>query len=96
MFRRVGSTFREVEVPELEAEIPRKVKKGKNFPHVAGLNSQKAERWQKDGSLVVEIETMIDGEAGSITATRTVVLGFDRSHKARILKSTIKFVTEKD
>ena len=95
VFRRESSTFREIEVPELVAEIPEKVKRGKNFPHVAGLNSQSAKRWQKDGSLIVEIETMIDGEAGSITATRTVVLGFDRSDKARILKSTMKFATEK-
>jgi hypothetical protein len=95
VFRQEGSTFREIEVPELVAEIPEKVKRGKNFPHVAGLNSQSAKRWQKDGSLVVEIETMIDGEAGSITATRTVVLGFDRSDKARILKSTTKFAAEK-
>ena len=95
VFRREGSTFREIKLPELEAEIPEKVKRGKSFPHVAGLNSQSAKRWQKDGSLVVEIETMIDGEAGSITATRTVVLGFDRSDQARILKSTINFATEK-
>ncbi|OAI42664.1 hypothetical protein AYO41_00580 [Verrucomicrobia bacterium SCGC AG-212-E04] len=95
VFRREGSTFREIDVPELEAEIPQKVKRGKSFPHVAGLNSQRAKRWQKDGSLVVEIETMIDGEAGSITATRTVVLEFDRSNNARILQSTMKFVTEK-
>jgi hypothetical protein len=95
VFRREGSTFREIEVPELVAEIPEKVKRGKNFPHVAGLNSQSAKRWQKDGSLIVEIETVIDGEAGSITATRTVVLGFDRSDKAKIVKSTMKFATEK-
>jgi len=43
----------------------------------------------------VTIDTMIDGgNDGSFTATRTVVLGFDRSDKARILKSTIKFETE--
>ena len=94
VFRREGSTFREINLPELEAEIPEKVKRGKKYDHVAGLNSQSAERWQKDGSLVVEIETMFDGE-GSITATRTVVLGFDRSDKARILKSTTKFAIEK-
>ena len=41
------------------------------------------------------IDTMIDGgNDGSFTATRTVVLGFDRCVKARILKSTIKFETE--
>lgn len=30
VFRREGSTFREIEVPELVAEIPEKVKRGKN------------------------------------------------------------------
>jgi len=44
----------------------------------------------------VEIENMVDGEDGSITATRTVVLGFDRSDKAKVLKSTIKFETSHD
>jgi hypothetical protein len=45
----------------------------------------------------VEIETTEDGneEGLSVTATRTVVLSFDRSDKAKIRKSTIKFVTEK-
>jgi hypothetical protein len=95
VFVRNGSTFREIKLPELLADIPEKVKGGKSFPHVAELNSQSAKRWQKDGSLVVEIENVIDGNEGSITATRTVVLGFDRSDKARVLKSAIKFAVEK-
>ena len=95
VFVRNGSTFREIKLPELLADIPEKVKGGKSFPHVAELNSQSAKRWQKDGSLVVEIENVIDGNEGSITATRAVVLGFDRSDKARVLKSTIKFAVEK-
>lgn len=48
------------------------------------------------GSLVVEITTTVDGNGGSATATRTVVLGFDRSGKTEILKSTIKSKTEHD
>jgi hypothetical protein len=95
VFVREGSTFREIKLPELLADIPEKVQGGKSFPHIAELNSESATRWQKDGSLVVKIDTMLDGNDGSITATRTVVLGFDRSDKARIIKSTIKFVTEK-
>jgi hypothetical protein len=95
VYVREGSTFREIKLPELVADIPEKVKGGKSFPHVAELNSQSAKRWQKDGSLVVEIENMVDGNDGSVTATRTVVLGFDRSDKAKILKSRIKFVTDK-
>jgi len=95
VFVRDGSTFREIEVPELVADIPEKVKGGKSFERVVELNSQSAKRWQKDGSLVVEIENMIDGNDGSITATRTVVLGFGQSDKAKVLKSTIKFAVEK-
>jgi hypothetical protein len=92
---RDGPTFREIKLPELLADIPEKVMGGKSFPHISQLNSQSATRWHKDGSLVVVIENTVDGDAGSITATRTAVLGFDRSDKARILKSTIKFKTEK-
>jgi hypothetical protein len=94
VFVRDGATFRKVELPELSIEIPEKAKKGKNFPHVNTLDSQTAKGWQKDGSLLVEIETIVDGEGGTLTATRTVILGFDRSGKAKVLKSTIKFATE--
>lgn len=95
VFVRAGSTFREIKLPDLSVEIPEKAKKGKNFPHVAGLDSQSAKRWQKDGSLLVEIETVVDGEGFSLTATRTVVLGFNHFDKAKVLKSTTKFATEK-
>ena len=95
VFSRSGETFRKIKLPELpEANIPDKLKHGKKFPHVASLNWAEAETWNKDGSLVVTITTMIDGAGSSITATRTVVLGFDRANKATILKSTIKFETE--
>src|ERR1700722_18505259 len=90
-----GSIFGKIDLPELAADIPDKVKGGKSFPHVNELNSQSATRWQKDGSLVVEIENIVDGNEGSVTATRTVVLGFDRSDKAKVLKSTTKFAVEK-
>jgi len=95
VFIRDGSGFRKMKLPALGAEITDKAKKGKSFPHIAELDSHRAVQWQKDGSLVVEIESMQDGEAGSITATRTVVLAFDRSDKAKILKSTIKFTFKK-
>ena len=94
VFVRAGSTFREIKLPDLSVEIPEKAKKGKNFPHVAGLDSQSAKRWQKDGSLLVEIETVVDGEGFSLTATRTVVLGFNHFDKAKVLKSTTKFAIE--
>lgn len=95
VFMRDGSVFREIKLPDLSIDIPEKAKKGKNFPHVNQLDSTSANGWQKDGSLLVEIETIVDGEGGSLTATRTVVLGFASPGKAKILKSTIKFAAEK-
>jgi hypothetical protein len=97
VFERDGSAFREIELPDLSIEMPEKAKKGKDFPHIVELDSAKAKRWQKDGSLLVEIETIQDGggDGATITANRTVVLGFDHSAKAKILKSTVRFATEK-
>ena len=95
VFMRDGSTFRKIRLPALGAEITDKAKKGKSFSHIAELDSHRAVQWQKDGSLVMEIENIQDGEAASITATRTVVLAFDRYDKAKVLKSTIKFAVEK-
>ena len=95
----VAIRFAKYKCPELpEANIPEKLKRGRNFQHVSALNYASAVRWQKDGSLVVEIESGIDGEASgaSLSATRTVLLGFGRSGKARILKSTIKYETRND
>lgn len=95
VYFRSGETFRAIELPKLpEANIPEKLKRGKDYPHVANLNWQTAEGWKKDGSLVVSVDTMIDGAGSSITATRTVVLGFDRTGKGPIVKSTIKYDTE--
>jgi hypothetical protein len=87
--------FRKIDLPDLpKAEIPERLKHGKKYPHVASLNWQEAKEWKKDGSLIVTVTTMIDGDGSSITATRTVVLGFDRAGKARIVKSTIKYAAE--
>ena len=97
VYFRSGETFRKIDLPELpEANIPEALKRGRKFPHIAGLNWQDAKTWTKDGSLVVTIDTMIDGDGATIRATRTVLLGFDRADKARIGKSTIKYQTEKD
>jgi len=94
VFMRDGSTFREIKLPDLSIDIPETAKKGKNFPHVAGLDSESAKRWEKDGSLLVEIETVVDGEGATLTATRTVTLAFNHFAKAKILKSTVKFAIE--
>ena len=96
LYVRNASTLRHIELPELLADITEKIKGGKSFPHVVELNSQSAKRWRKDGSLIVEIESIQDGGGdGSITATRTVVLTFDRSDKAKVRKSTMKVAVEK-
>lgn len=96
VFVRKGTEFRAVELPELEVEITEAAKQGKEFVKTTWINSQTAKRWQKDGSLVLDVETVESGGYGTITATRTVVLGFDKTDKARILKSSIKFAIEKD
>ena len=84
-------------MPDLpKAEIPERLKHGKKYPHVASLNWQEAKDWRKDGSLVVTVTTMIDGDGSSITATRTIVLGLGRAGKARIVKATMKYETETD
>jgi len=97
VYFRTSEAFRKIELPALpEANIPEKLKHGKKFPHVASLNWEEATKWKRDGSLVVTIDTMIDGAGSSILATRTVVLGFDRAGKARVVKSTIKYKTKTD
>lgn len=97
VYVRSGETFQKADLPDLpEADIPEKLKHGKKFPHFAGLNWQEAKEWKRDGSLVVTIDTMIDGAGSLITGTRTVVLGFDRAGQARIVKSTIKYETKTD
>src|SRR5947207_13302477 len=69
-----GTTFRKIKLPKLSADISEKIKRGKSFPHVSELDSWSAKQWQKDGSLVVEIENMVDGNDASTTAQGTVGL----------------------
>jgi hypothetical protein len=95
VYFRSGDSFRKIALPRLpDANIPDEMRHGRKYPHVASLNWQEATRWEKDGSLVVTINTMIDGDGGSITASRTVVLRFDRAGKAEIVTSTIKYESE--
>jgi hypothetical protein len=54
-------------------------------------NWQEAEKWKKDGSLLLTIDNTVDGDSHTAGATRTVLLGFDKSGKARIVKSTVKY-----
>lgn len=91
-----GEKFKEIEMPELTAEIPAKIRAGKEHPHVANNNWQTAEKWNKDGSLLVTIDNMIDGAGHTASATRTVLLGFDKSGKVKILKSTVKYESRND
>jgi hypothetical protein len=75
----------------LTVDIPEKVLAGKEHPHVATNNWQEAEEWKKDGSLLLTIDNTIDGAGHTASAMRTVLLGFDKSDKPRILKSTVKY-----
>ncbi len=97
VYFRSGEAFRQVELPDLpEAAIPDRLRRGRKFPHIASQNWQEAKEWRKDGSLVVTIDTMLDGAGYSVEATRTVVLGFDAAGKAKIVKSTIKYESARE
>lgn len=91
-----GNKFQEIKIPDLEVAIPAKIRAGKEHPHVAMNNWEQAEKWNKDGSLLIVIDNMIDGAGHTASAERTVLLGFDKSKKAKILKSTVKYESKND
>ena len=91
-----GDKFQEIKIPDLTVEIPEKIRAGKEHPHVANNNWQQAEKWNRDGSLLLTIDNVIDGVGHTASATRTVLLGFDKSGKAKILKSTVKYESRND
>ena len=91
-----GDKFQQIKIPELTVDIPAKIRAGKDHPHVAANNWQEAEKWNKDGSLLLTIDNTIDGAGHTASATRTVLLGFDKSGKAKILKSTVKYESRND
>jgi hypothetical protein len=86
-----GDTFQTIKIPDLIVEIPPRIRAGKEHPHVAANNWQQAKKWNKDGSLLLTIDNTVDGAGHTAGATRTVLLGFDKSGKPKILKSTVKY-----
>jgi len=88
--------FQQIKIPELTVDIPKKVLAGKEHPHVAANNWEEAEKWNKDGSLLLTIDNTIDGAGHTASAKRTVLLGFDKSNKSKILKSTVKYESKND
>lgn len=92
----IGDKFHESKIPDLTVEIPTRVKAGKPHPHVAANNWEEAEKWNEDGSLVITVDNTIDGAGHTATATRTVLLAFDKSGKAKILKSSVKYQSRND
>ena len=94
VFVRGGAKFREIPLPEVdEPKFPTKYENDKRVWHWAAINYQSPDRWTKDGSLVVKCESTKDGNGSYITAMRTVVFGFDRAGKARILGNGDKVTT---
>lgn len=91
-----GDKFNEIHIPKLTVDIPDKIRAGKPHPHVASNNWQEAEEWKKNGSLLLTVDSTIDGAGHTASATRTVLLGFDKSDKAKILKSTVKYESKDD
>ncbi len=96
VYAQKGDRFEKIRIPELSAEIPAKILAGKEHPHIETNNWESAEKWNKDGSLVVTIDNTIDGDGHTASAVRTVLLGFDKSGKVKILKSTTKYESKKD
>ena len=96
VFLQNGKKFQKTKIPGLTAEIPARIKAGKDHPHVAANNWQEAKKWNKDGSLLLTIDNTIDGAGHTASAERTVVLGFDKSGKAKILKSKVKYESKSD
>jgi hypothetical protein len=96
VFLQNGKEFQKIKIPKLTAEIPARIKAGKDHPHVAANNWQEAEKWNKDGSLLLTIDNTIDGAGHTASAERTVLLGFDKSGRAKILKSKVKYESRND
>ena len=86
-----GDKFQQIKIPDLTVEIPARIRAGKEHPHVAANNWQQAQKWNKDGSLLLTIDNTIDGADHTASAVRTVLLGFDKLRKPKILKSTVKY-----
>ena len=87
VFAKQGATFREIKLPDMpEAEIPKKSHKP-GMDHIVEIDWSSPSKWRKDGSLEVTTSTTIDG-AGSVTATRTTVLAFDKKGRARIVRTS--------
>lgn len=93
VFSRSGDVFHQIKLPKLpRAELPANSGEGK----ITDVDATHALRWEKDGSLVAEIETKKKRGDDVLTAMRTVVLGFDQHGKAKIVKTTQNVTTEKD
>lgn len=52
-------------------------------------------RLEKDGSLEIVTSTTIDG-AGSVTATRTTVISFDKKGRAKVTSTSLEVEEAKD
>ena len=78
-----GDKSQEIKIPDLTVEIPARIRAGKEYRHVVANNWHQAKKWNKDGSLLLTIDNTIDGAGHTASATRTVLLGFDKSGKAR-------------
>ncbi len=100
VYTRSGATFRKTRIPKLpEAALPKGYASDpKRFWHTASLNWEDPVCWRKDGSLVVEINTTVDGNDNTATALRTVVIGFGKNGAGKILDSSLKLTRhlEKD
>ena len=93
VFSRSGNVFHQIKLPKFpRVQLPADRGEG----NTTDVDNTHALRWEKDGSLVAEIETKKTRADNVVVATRTVVLGFNQHGEARILKTTQKVTTEQD
>ena len=93
VFSRSGEIFHQIKLPKFpRAELPAESGKGE----ITDVDGTHALRWEKDGSLVAEIETKKTRGDDVLIATRTIVFGFDQSGEARILKTTQSVTTQQE
>lgn len=86
-----SGAWKKLDVPELpSATIPEKYAGDPRVHHCAVADWSKPVRWNKDGTLVVETETTVDGNNNFVTAKRTSVLTFGPDGAVSIARTSQK------
>lgn len=86
-----AGAWKALAVPPLpSATIPGKYTGDPRIHHTAVADWSRPIRWRKDGALVVETETTVDGNNNRVTAKRTTVIAFGRDGAPAISSTSQK------